>query len=147
MVAGMLKIVHPAQYQAGISIIQRMIDSPDLLSKPDVMLPLLQHWGLPFTALSVIVNRLTPAHLDDGNRRNWFDICLSLGNYKNCWFRLPDLQIALFYPPGTAVVILAAMIRHEVPQFTGERVVFVLLSKESVHRALQTDPGNFAPLA
>ena len=79
---------------------------------------------LCFHNISVIFNRLMPAHQDENTQKQWYDLLVTLGHYQNCNLELLGLGLSLKYGPGTVVGLLGLTLEHEVSHFEGERVCY-----------------------
>ncbi|KAH9035449.1 hypothetical protein EDB83DRAFT_2228913, partial [Lactarius deliciosus] len=87
-------------------------------------------WTSVYTSISVICNRLTPAHWDVSSRKQWYDLLASVGRYQNCNLKLLGLGVLLEYGPGSVVGVLGALLEHEVLHFEGERVCYVYFMRD-----------------
>ena len=101
----------------------------------------LSQWTSVFNGVSVIFNRLTPAHRDGNTRKQWYDLLVTLGHYRNCNLELPGLGLSLEYGPGTVVGLLGSTLEHEVSHFEGERVCYAYFMRDNVHEWARV-PGN-----
>jgi hypothetical protein len=128
ILSAILAVIHPELYDAGRETFNRLRQNPEIQPQ-DVLL----RWTSVFNGVSVIFNRLTPAHRDGNTRKQWYDLLVSLGSYRSCKLALPGLGISLEYGPGTVVGLLGATLEHEVPHFEGERVCYAYFMRDSVH--------------
>ncbi|TFK59267.1 hypothetical protein BDN72DRAFT_780976, partial [Pluteus cervinus] len=147
VLSGVLRIVHPEQYHLGDMALDRILGRTERITDIDLVHTLIKEWGIPFTCLSVIVNRSTPPHRDQGGRTSWFDTCATFGNYTSGWFEMPDFRIRCFYVPGCVVMLLSKMITHQVDAVHGDRAAFLLFSKNAVHHGLVLPPDNWSKLS
>lgn len=99
-----------------------MAKSPQDHNKSDIMLQVLEYWGLPFSAISVISNRETVIHRDTKGQLEWYDLLFTAGNYSNGRMELPGLKLRLEYNPGTVVFLNGKVLRHGVSPVNGDRV-------------------------
>lgn len=100
VLSGVLLLVHPDQYRVSIRALRLLSTNSDLLSNPDIMRIYLEEWALPFTGLAVLVNRSTAPHRDMGGNRSAYDICVSVGNYDQACFSMPDIRTKVVYNSG-----------------------------------------------
>lgn len=128
IVSAILAVIHPRLHEAGWQTIKRLRDTPEI-EPQDV----LSRWASAFSGVSVISNRRTPAHRDDGSRYNWYDILATLGSYRNCKLKLPGLEFEMDYGPGTVVGVAGKVLQHEVSGFEGDRVCYAYWMKNNVH--------------
>lgn len=141
MLSGVLRLIHPVQYKLSIEALTSLLQSPDLLSNPNIMQILLEEWGLLFTGLAVLVNRSTSPHRDKGRHRSCYDICATVGTYPEAVFSMPDIRTQVVYNSGCTVVLLARVLAHEVRPVVGDRVALVLFTKDTIHEALKLAPS------
>jgi len=94
-------------------------------------------WPGATPGISVISNRASICHLDVNGHKEWYDILVSAGTYKRCWFRLPDLDLRLKYLPGTVVALNGRILRHEVVEWEGgDRVCYAHWVRPTLLHAL-----------
>jgi hypothetical protein len=93
--SAILAVIHPTLHKAGRQTIKHLGDTPEIQSQ-DV----LSRWASVFSGVSVISNRYTLPHRDEGSRYHWYDILATVGSYRDCKLTLPGLDIDLEYGPG-----------------------------------------------
>lgn len=87
--------------------------------------------------MDIIVNRITPPHIDAGGAPSFYDHLLSLGQGHSASLHLEDLDAQFAYLPGTSVFLTGRVLTHSVPGWVGgERVVVAHYSKDDVHDRL-----------
>jgi len=97
-------------------------------------------WPIATSGVSVIVNRASVCHTDNKGSKDWYDILLTAGTYKDCWFRLPDLELQLEYSPGTVVALNGRILKHEVIKWKGgDRVCCAHWLRPAVLKGLFTE--------
>ena len=104
--AAVLAMTHPHQFQAGITILERVRANPHLLREPGHFMHVLKTWCLPFTGVSIIANRETRSHRDVGGSPHWYDILATMGDYPETQFHLPSLGATFSYRHGTLALAL-----------------------------------------
>lgn len=109
---GVLNIIHPELYGVGIEALRAFKEHPEKISKGEQLSAVLNVWSSPFTAITVISNRDTPYHRDNGANHPWFDILLAVGEYENGRLELPGLGMRFKYDPGTAVSLTGRVLQH-----------------------------------
>jgi hypothetical protein len=68
-----------------------------------------------------------------------------MGRYSDTTFRLPSLNAAFPYRPGTIVAIAGKIIPHSVDAIdTGDRVCFACFMRDDVRRYLQIPEGRLS---
>lgn len=136
VLSAILGVIHPKLYDAGWQILKRLRDTPEICSQD-----ILSRWASVFSGVAVISNRITPPHRDRNSRKNWYDILVTLGRYRNCDLELPGLGITLEYGPGTVVGISGFVFQHAVPSFEGDRVCYAYFMRNNVHEWAKV-PGS-----
>ena len=128
VLSAILAVIHPTLHKSGR-------ETFDWLRKCAEIQPedVLRRWTSVFNGVAVIVNRTTPAHRDSNTRKQWYDLLVTLGRYRNCNLNLLGAGISLEYGPGTVVGLLGATLEHEVPRFEGERVCYAYFMRDNVH--------------
>ena len=112
LVGGILSVVHPELYSAGIESIRALNADPGSVHKGENLATVLKIWSSPFTAITTISNRDTPYHRDNGSAHSWFDILVALGEYENGRIEFPGLGMRLKYDPGTIVAFTGQVLQH-----------------------------------
>jgi hypothetical protein len=123
---GILAVVSPDLFKAGRDAIE-MVKKMELHENARL-------WTSVYTAMSVIVNRMTPRHRDVGAAIAHPDLLLSAGEHVGSEFHIPDIGVVLEYNPGTVVVIAGRVLSHAVPRHCeGWRVCIAQYMKDKVH--------------
>ncbi|KAF8816189.1 hypothetical protein BYT27DRAFT_7238045 [Phlegmacium glaucopus] len=112
LMGGILSIVQPELFDLGVQALQLLESDPEVCDNPERLQELLGIWHMPFSALSVISNRVTPLHCDTGGRAEWMDLMLALGEYDNGRFGVPAFGYTFKYNPGTVVALSLKIFRH-----------------------------------
>ena len=112
LVGGILSIIHPELYSAGVESIKSLNNHPGFVHKGENLRAVLKIWSSPFTAITTISNRDTPYHRDNGSAHSWFDILVALGEYENGRIEFPGLGMRLKYDPGTIVAFTGRVLQH-----------------------------------
>ena len=63
----------------------------------------LGNWSTVYTNILVIANWGTPFHHDPHSQSNWYDVLVSVSEYKDYYLDIPTLSVKLEYSPGTTV--------------------------------------------
>lgn len=120
-----LHIVHPELWTANIAATEKLVQQLPSLA-------LL--WPTFFTSMDLIVNQVTPPHLDSRGAVTFYDHLLSLGFGHQATLALEDLKAKFAYSPGTSVFLIGRMLIHSVPVWSGgESVVIAHYFKDDVH--------------
>ena len=96
----------------------------------------LGNWSTVYTNISVIANQGTPFHCDPHSQLNWYDVLVSVGEYKDCYLDIPTLSVKLEYSPGTTVAFSGCLLRHRVNKVDGNRCCFAYYMRNNIHNFL-----------
>src|SRR3977135_2024079 len=132
---GILSIINPAQYNAGIAYIEAIGRTPERVAKRDHLEHLLNGWTSPYAACSLMNNRDSPLHRDNGGGYSSMDLLTSVGEYTDGRFFLPGLGVELWYASGSVVGIAGRVLRHGAKS-NGERLCIAQYLRENVLDAL-----------
>ena len=135
LVGGILSVIHPELYVAGVNCLKVLNKDPGLVHKGQALAAVLKVWSSPFTAITVISNRDTPYHRDNGSAHSWFDILVGLGDYKIGRIEFPGLGMRLKYDPGTILAFTGRVLQHGA-NCPGDRACVVYHMKSNVVREL-----------
>jgi len=97
--AVVLVVMHPAQFQVGVSMLQKVKANPHLLQELGHFVHVLKTWCIPFSGVSIMGNR------DVGGSPHWYDVLITIGQYAGTKFHLPSLNVAFSYTTGTIIAI------------------------------------------
>ena len=128
ILSAILAVMHPELHDAGQETMNRLRQDAEIQPQD-----ILRRWTSAFNGVSVIFNRLTPPHRDGKSRKQWYDLLVSIGNYRNCNLELPGAGTLVEYSPGTVVGLLGSTLEHTVANFEGERVCYAYFMRDSVH--------------
>jgi len=143
IIGGILSIIHPELYSAGIAGLKAMDENPQSIHKGHQLAEVLRVWSSPFTAITTISNRDTPYHRDNGSAHPWFDILVAVGKYKHGRMELPGLGMRLQYDPGTVVALAGRVLQHGA-NCPGDRVCIAYHMKENVIESLGITSPSWA---
>jgi hypothetical protein len=96
----LLSLIAPDMLRAGMEAISQLKDKNPNHNN-------LKLWSSAFSAISVIVNRITFAHRDQGGWPACFDFLVAAGDYEKSTLDIADLGAKFDYEPGTVVAIVA----------------------------------------
>lgn len=139
IVTGLLRIMHPALYRAGCEAMAKLTAQQPHLSK------ILQRWGTPFTAITIISNRSTPAHRDTRSLKEYFDILTSVGQFSNAVMELDGVGIQVMVTPGTVIGLCGWVLRHAVKKCSGDRIFYGWYMRSAVHASQGIRPASWMP--
>ena len=96
----------------------------------------LGNWSMVYTNISMIANQGTLFHCDPHSQLNWYDILVSVGEYKDCYLDIPTLSVKLEYSPGTTVAFSGFLLCHRVNKVDGNRCCFAYYMRDNIHNFL-----------
>jgi hypothetical protein len=125
-----LGVMHPSTFQTGMNCV-RAIGESDKVAKREGLDHLMSVWTSPYTTVSLINNRDTPLHRDNGGSYTVMDLLVSVGTYVTGEFNVPGLGFTFWYTPGTVIGLLGRIVRHGAAA-SGERLCFAQYLRENV---------------
>jgi hypothetical protein len=126
----------------GLEALRKLQLSPELYDTPERLQEILGFWHVPFSALSVISNRVTPLHCDTGGRAEWLDLMLALGEYDNGRFNIPAFGYTFKYNPGTILGFSSKIFRHGAT-CEGNRAAIAFYMRDNVLNRLGLPSGTW----
>jgi hypothetical protein len=145
LIGSILGVTHPGLYKQGCAALTLLSDEGGkYVDNADELMRALKIWNSPFSALSVITNRNTPAHRDTKGRNEWFDIIVALGEDDSVGvMTFPGLGLSVGYNPGTVIAIAGKVIRHAANFEGGERACIAYYMRNKVHERLGIPAGTW----
>jgi hypothetical protein len=137
-----LSVINPNQFNSGISTIERIRSNPEKVKKREVLPDLLNIWTSPSLAMSLMSNRDSPYHHDNGGSYASMDMLVSVGNYKEGKFQAPGLGMEFSYSSGTVITVAGRVIRHGATT-DAERLCMSLYQKENIFLALDVSEPDW----
>ncbi|KIM51973.1 hypothetical protein SCLCIDRAFT_142184, partial [Scleroderma citrinum Foug A] len=134
MLSAALSIMHLPLYNAGLHGMEVLSSWAEQNDKG--MDDTLDIWSTVYTNISMITNWGTPLHRDPHSQSNWYDILVSVGEYKDCYLNIPTLGLKLEYSPGTIVAFSGCLLRHGVNKVDGHRCCFAYYMRDNIHNFL-----------
>jgi hypothetical protein len=136
LVGGILALIQPNLFNNGVQALKKLYESGHIVhGSTEELRSILEMWTSPFTALSVISNRITPPHRDCKSGRTWMDILVALGNYEEGYAQFPSLGIQVDYQPGTVLGVTSRVVPHAAECF-GDRACIAFYMRENVWNKL-----------
>ena len=135
LLGGILAVINPAQYRAGIACIEAIAENHSQIAKSETLKDLLSDWSSPFNVISVMNNRDSPLHRDNGGGYSTMDMLISVGEYSNCLFSVPGLGAEFWNRSGSVVALAGRVVRHGASA-DGERLCIAQYSRETVFEEL-----------
>lgn len=131
LAGGILSIIQPELYELGRNALKALYECPEMVDCPEQLLRALDVWCSPFSALSVITNRVTPLHRDIQGRPEWYDMLIALGDYQHGRLSLPGLGLICRYNPGTVIAFSGKILQHGAT-CCGERACIAYYMRDNV---------------
>jgi len=133
-----LSLINPGLFEMGLSMLlklRNLDESKDIAEK----------WQSVYSGISIVSNRITPAHRDSKGRPEWYD---TLINYSVCGAHprllLEDLGLDFEYSSGTLVSFCGTILTHEVQHWgDGDRICYAHFMRESVRKRLDVPPAGW----
>jgi hypothetical protein len=142
---GIMSIINPSQYEAGIKCIEAIITCREYINKAEHLAELLDVWGAPFNVISIMNNRDSPLHRDTGGGYSTMDIMFSVGPYTDCRLSVPGVGTDFWYRSGTVIALAGRVVRHGA-RANGERLCVALYSRETVFQAFEIPEPNWTSI-
>jgi len=135
LIGGLTALINPEVYRAGMECLDAITLNPELIAKNVDLCDILAFWTSPYLAVSLISNRNTPLHRDNGGGYPTMDLLITVGKYRRGWFNVPSLGYNLRYNSGTVIGICGRVVRHGAIA-EGERLVWAHYLKANVLQEL-----------
>ena len=134
-------LTHRPLYLSGHKAISRLKQARLLKAKVQTH-DHVESWNSVYSGISVISNRITVRHRDDGGSSPWYDLLLSAGTHQKAFLHLDDIKAQLSYNPGTVVMVCGKVLSHSLPEWSGgERICLAHWMRKEVHYRL----GIYSP--
>ncbi|KIM65050.1 hypothetical protein SCLCIDRAFT_113884, partial [Scleroderma citrinum Foug A] len=149
-----LSIMHPPMYNARLRRMETL--SAWAAENDELMGDALADWSMlgtgwsitmVYTNISLIANQGTPFHRDPHSQSNWYDILVSVSEYKNCDLDILTLSVKLEDSPGTAIAFSGRLLHHGVNKVEGNRCCFVYYMQDNIHNFLQVPATEWMTVA
>jgi hypothetical protein len=125
-----LCLIAPDLHKIGSYAIKQLKDAEDVPEN-------VAAWPSVFSGISVICDRKTLLHRDQGGWPACYDILVAAGAYDEAWLDVPDIGAKFRYTPGTAVAICGKLLRHSVEHsMGGQRLCYAHYMRNNIHNRL-----------
>jgi hypothetical protein len=137
-----VSLINPNLFESGLQMLRQ-------LRKLEKTKEIAKEWQSIYTGISVISNRLTPAHRDSKGRPEWFDTLISYSDPSaKPKLLLADLGLQLDYPSGTVVAFCGSIFQHQVKAWgEGDRICCAHFMREAVRDRLGVSPAGWVDQA
>jgi hypothetical protein len=130
LLGGVAGLIHPATFQTGIACIKEIAIDGEICKRENLD-ELIDIWTSPCTAASVINNRNTPLHRDNGATYGSMDFLTSVGEFQHGIFETPSLGCKFLFKSGTMIGLLGRMVPHAA-EVEGERLCYAQYLREVI---------------
>ena len=137
LLGAVVKVIHPATFATGAACVKAIGRSEDI-EKADNLQHLMKIWTSPFPAASVINNRDTPLHRDNGGTYASMDVITSVGPFQYGRFKTPSLGCEFLFGSGTVIGLLGRIVPHGAEAF-GERLCYAQYLRENILATLDVE--------
>lgn len=135
LIGAVTAVTNPSMFQAGMDCIKAIATNPERVAKREHLDELLHIWTSPFPTVSLMNNRNSPLHRDNGGGYSYMDILLSVGDYRDGHFYVPGVGGDLSYCAGNVIGLCGCIVQHGATA-VGERFVFAQYLRETVLKSL-----------
>lgn len=146
LLGGLTSILNPHVFKAGMEIIRAIHTTPEIVQKRESLQEILGVWSTPFTALSLMNNRKTPVHRDNGSGFTANDMLMTIGPYNNGILDIPSLGCHFRYDSGTVVSFSGRLLTHAASA-DGERLCIAQYLRESVLQSFEIEDHMWTTIA
>ena len=130
LLAGVLRVIHPEQYHAGLAVMDRLSTLPDIADVVDV-------WPLPFNAMTCVFNRRAPPHLDTQGHPRMMDLLVNVGSrQEGAQMPVPTVGMTFRYRSGTGLSFSGRLCEHSMEVGEGDRCCLAYYMRGQVMRSV-----------
>jgi hypothetical protein len=140
LLGAVVGVIHPTTFRTGSACVQA-IATGEQITKRDTLDLLTSIWTSPLPAASIINNRQTPLHRDNGATYGSMDFLTSVGPFAFGRFMTPTLGLEFLFKAGTVIGLLGRIVPHAA-EAEGERMCFAQYLRENILTTLNVgQPG------
>jgi hypothetical protein len=144
IISAMFMVTHPAQYRHAAEARHSTLTDAYVTSR----WPECRKWPTVFTGISVMTNRVTPAHCDSKGENSGYDALVSVGTADAAILTLADLGATFSYPPQTVVFLTGRVLTHEVKEWgNGDRTCYAHWTRQAVFKKFGFAPTEWPTVA
>jgi hypothetical protein len=137
-----MAIMHPNMYVTGRKALVQLGGWAKRERDGDI-LEVLPTWPSVYSIASVMVNWVSPFHLDIQGRPQWLDLLVSVGDHEELDMVLPTIGLRLRYNPGSVLAMSGQLIKHGVSPISGNRGVVSFYMRDNVHDHMDVVRCNY----
>jgi hypothetical protein len=142
LLGGVIGVMHPSTFSAGVKCIKAIQSNIECIAKSENLEEVLDVWTSPLIAASVINNRNTPVHRDNGATYCSMDFLTSTGSFTQGVFMVPGLGFRFLFKSGTLIGLLGRIVPHGA-DVSGERLCYAQYLREDVLHALGVEKPDW----
>jgi len=130
LLGAVVGLIHPTTFATGVACIKAIGRSEEIYKRENLN-ELMNIWTSPCIAASVINNRDTPLHRDNGATYGSMDFLTSVGRFGCGTFKATSLGLKFLFKSGTVIGLLGRLVPHAA-EADGERLCFAQYLRESI---------------
>jgi len=142
LLGGIIGVMNPSTFTTGVNCIKAVQSNVESIAKSEGIEDLLEIWTSPLLAASVINNRNTPVHRDNGATYCSMDFLTSTGSFTDGVFMVPGLGYRFLFKSGTLIGLLGRIVPHAA-DVSGERLCYAQYLREDVLHALGVEEPDW----
>jgi hypothetical protein len=144
LIGAVAGLIHPATVYTGMRSIEAIAKN-GRIAKRENLEDLLAIWTSPFVAASLINNRDTPLHRDNGATYASMDILTSVGPFEYGRFMVPSLGLKFLFRSGTVIGLLGRVVPHKA-EVAGERLCYAQYLRENILDTLAVEETRWVTI-
>ena len=142
LLGGVLSVINHAQFEAGVATVKSIHAHLPKIAKNGVLPELLEIWTSPCVGMSLMSNRDSPLHRDNGASYTSMDLLASVGTYSVGRLHLPGLGLECSYNSGTVIALAGRIIQHGAMS-DPERLCISFYLRENVLKELRVSQPDW----
>jgi hypothetical protein len=137
-----MAIMHPDMYVMGQEALVQLGGWAER-ERDGNILEVLPMWPSVYSVTSVMVNQVSPFHLDIQGWPQWLDLLVSIRDHEELDMVLPTIGLRLWYDPGSVLAMSGQLIKHGVGPVSGNRGVVSFYMRDNVHDHMDVVRCNY----
>lgn len=136
LISGILRITHPDQYRMGYQTLRHLAEIPQVAST-------LRRWPTVFHAITLICNRSSPLHRELKGNLSFFDLLVSVGDYRYAPLQLGPVGLQLPNTAGSIAAFSGKGFLHGAAMPDGPRVCHSFYMRKDLQEFTGVMPCQF----
>jgi hypothetical protein len=141
LLGAVLGVIHPPTFTTGTKCVHGIEQRSEIMKRENLN-ELLSVWTSPCVAGSIISNRNTPIHRDNGATYGSMDLLASVGDFNDGRFQVPSLGYEFLFSSGAVFALLGRILPHAA-EVTGERVCVAQYLRENILETLGVEEPHW----